>query len=335
MRYIDLTPAQAETAQETADNFMPIHTDSLRMDTSPPFALYFRPGADKPYVLYCERKTQFTREARRRLLQNRIDQLYISEKDRRFYSRYVADNLAEILKDPKLTVREKSVILYDSAQAVVEDVLKKPGERTHIERGKMIVQRTVEFMRSEEFMLEHLLRTISCDYYLYTHSVNVVAYSIALAMRAGFVDPATLREIANGALLHDVGETLVDRAAVNKTGALSAEEWDQVRRHPEEGHAILQKGGGLGEIALDIVLHHHEKLNGTGYPHGLKGDEISNFVRIVVIADIFDALTTERHHQKARSSFEALKLMGETMREELDTELFRHFVSMMGLKARK
>ena len=66
MRYIDLTPAQAETAQETADNFMPIHTDSLRMDTSPPFALYFRPGADKPYVLYCERKTQFTREARRR-----------------------------------------------------------------------------------------------------------------------------------------------------------------------------------------------------------------------------------------------------------------------------
>lgn len=330
-----MAPAQVEKTRETADkdSFVPIHIDSLRMETSPPFALYFRPGAEQAFVLYCERKTEFTREAKRRLLQNRIDQLYIAAKDRGFYSRYVADNLADILKDHKLTVREKSAILYDSAQAVVEDVLKKPGERNHIERGKTIVQRTVEFMRSEEFLLEHLLRTISCDYYLYTHSVNVVAYSIALCMRAGHLDPATLREVANGALLHDVGETLVNREAVSKSGALSTEEWNQVRMHPEEGHAILKKGGGLGEIALDIVLHHHEKLDGSGYPHGLKGDEISLFVRIVTIADIFDALTTERHHQKARSSFEALKLMGETMRSELDTDLFRHFVSMMAAKA--
>ena len=329
-----MTPAHAEPepkpAQSSEASYVPIHMDSLRMDTSPPFALYFRSGLDQPFVLYCERKTEFTSEARTRLHQNRIEQLFISSRDRGHYSRYVAANLAGILDDPKLTVREKSAILYDSAQAVVEDVLKKPSERAHIERGKAIVQRTVEFMRSEDFLLEHLLRTISCDYYLYTHSVNVVAYSIALAMRAGYVDPATLREVANGALLHDVGETQLDRKIVNKRGALSREEWLQVKRHPEAGCAVLEKSGGVGEISLDIVLHHHEKLNGKGYPHGLSGSEISVFVRIVSIADIFDALTTERHHQKARSTFEALKLMGDSMREELDTELFRHFVSMMG-----
>lgn len=326
-----MTPPQAETApkEEEAQQFMAIHMDSLRMDTSPPFALYFQSGVDQPYVLYCERKTEFTRDARRRLRQNRVTQLFITGKDRAFYSRYVADNLSDILNDAKLTVREKSTILYDSAQAVVEDVLKKPSERAHIERGKSIVQRTVDFMRSEEFLLEHLLRTISCDYYLYAHSVNVVAYSIALCMRAGYVDPATLREVANGALLHDVGETLLNRKTLKKTGALTTAEWEEVKKHPEKGCEVLKKTGGLGEIALDIVLHHHEKLNGTGYPHGLKGDELSIFVRIVSIADIFDALTTERHHQKARSSFDALKLMGETMREELDTDLFRHFVSMM------
>ncbi len=327
-----MTPVQAEQAPEkdAQQAFMSIHMDSLRLDTSPPFALYFRSGPDQPYVLYCERKTEFTRDAKKRLQQNRITQLYIAERDRSFYSRYVADNLNHILDDPKLTVREKSAILYDSAQAVVEDVLKKPTARAHIERGKAIVQRTVDFMRSEEFLLEHLLRTISCDYYIYTHSVNVVAYSIALCMRAGFLDPATLREVANGALLHDVGETVLDRATATKSGALTSEEWHEVQRHPEEGCVILQKSGVLGEIALDIVLHHHEKLDGTGYPHGLSGEEISIFVRIVTIADIFDALTTERHHQKARSTFEALKLMGETMRDTLDNELFRHFVSMMG-----
>jgi len=324
-------PAEAEKAGDMAERFYPIHIDSLRTDTSPPFALYIQPGAGQPPVLYCERKTEFTQDARRRLRQNRVTQLYIIAKDRSFYSRYVADNLEAILSDPKLTVREKSAVLYDSAQAVVEDVLKKPAERHHIERGKLIVKRTVAFMRSEDFLLEHLLRTISCDYYLYTHSVNVVAYAVALAMRTGHLDPATLRELANGALLHDVGETLIDREAVNKAGALSPAEWAEVRRHPVAGHGLLMKVGGLGEIALDIVLHHHEKLDGSGYPHGLKGDDISEFVRIVTIADIFDALTTERHHQKARSTFEALKLMGESMGEELDRNLLRHFVAMMGL----
>ena len=331
-----MTPAQAEKAakKDGPEEFMAIHTDSLLVDSSPPFALYFRSGEEQPFVLYCERKTEFTGEAKRRLRQNRIDRLYVTAKEKIHYSRYVADNLPSILNDPKLGVKEKSAILYDSAQAVVESVLSKPTERAQIERGKVIVEQTVEFMRSEEFMLQHLLRTISCDFYLYTHSVNVVAYSVALAMRAGYADPATLRELANGALLHDVGETMLNRSKAGSAEALSKEDWDEVKRHPEEGRAVLHKTGGLGEIALDIVLHHHEKLDGTGYPHGLSGDEISVFVRIVAIADIFDALTTDRHHQKAQGTFDALKLMGETMRTELDTELFRHFVGMMGADLR-
>jgi HD-GYP domain-containing protein (c-di-GMP phosphodiesterase class II) len=326
-----ITKAEPAPPGRESGDYIPVHTDSIRLESIPPFSLYFRPSVDQPFVLYCERKTKFTREAKRRLLQNRINQLYISEKDRGAYSRYVAEHLSDVLKDPRLTVREKSNILYDSAQAVVEDVLKEPTQRSNIERGKAVVQRTVEFMRSQDFMLEHLLRTISCDYYLYTHSINVTAYSIALAMRSGYIDPATLREVANGALLHDVGESVLSGKLKRKQGALTAEEWDEMKRHPEEGLKLLQKTGCLGEIAQDIVLSHHEKLNGTGYPNKLQGEDISPFVRIVTIADIFDALTTERHHQKRMSSFEALKLMGDTMREEIDMQLFRNFVAMMGL----
>lgn len=324
------TKAEKAVAESVSSTFLPVHTDSIRLDSIPPFSLYFQPSADQPYVLYCERKTKFTREARRRLQQNRINQLYITEKDRAAYSRYLAEHLVDVLDDSKLTVREKSAILYDSAQAVVEDVLKEPTQRSNIERGKAVVQRTVDFMRSKEFMLEHLLRTISCDYYLYTHSINVTAYSIALAMRSGYIDPATLREVANGALLHDVGETSLPPNLKSKKGPLSPDEWKLMRAHPAEGVKLLQKTGCLGEIAQDIVLCHHEKLNGTGYPNKLKGEDISPFVRIVTIADIFDALTTERHHQKKMSSFEALKLMGETMRDEIDNHLFRNFVTMMG-----
>ncbi|MBX3175843.1 MAG: HD domain-containing protein [Candidatus Hydrogenedentes bacterium] len=326
-----MSDTERAPARPESKGYLPVLIESIRLDTEPPFALYIRPTASQACVLYCERQTPFTRDARRRLLQNRISELYISEADRAAYSRYIAEHLADVLRDPRLTARDKSHILYDSAQAVVEDVLREPARRANIERGKAIVKRTVAFMRSPDFMLEHLLRTISCDYYLYTHSINVTAYSIALAMRCGFVDPATLREIANGALLHDVGESVLDSAIKNKPGPLSDGEWAEMRRHPEEGLKLLEKTGCLGEIAQDIVLSHHEKLDGSGYPNQRSGEDISPFVRIVTIADIFDALTTDRHHQKRMRSFEALKLMGETMRDQIDMPYFRNFVGMMGL----
>ena len=95
---------------------------------------------------------------------------------------------------------------------------------------------------------------------------------------------------------------------------------------------MLESTGLFGEIALDIVLHHHERLNGSGYPHRLKDPQISPFVRIVAIADVFDALTTDRSHQKGRSSFEALSLMHRTMQPQLDMTVLRTFTEMLGLR---
>jgi HD-GYP domain-containing protein (c-di-GMP phosphodiesterase class II) len=93
---------------------------------------------------------------------------------------------------------------------------------------------------------------------------------------------------------------------------------------------MLHETRSLGEIALDIVLHHHEKLRGRGYPDGLDGRLISPFVRMVTIADIFDALTTERSFQRARSTFEALSIMRVEIGHDIDANLFRAFVAMMG-----
>lgn len=312
--------------------YMPIRIDSIRLDTTPDFALYFRPSPEQPFVLYCERNLPFTRAARKRLESSRVACLYIKQEERREYNRYLADHLEDILRDAKLNVKEKSAILYDSAQAVVEDILAHPPTRETIDRGKEIVQHTVNFMTAEDFMIEHLLRAISCDYYLYTHSVNVVAYSVALAMRTGQRNSAMLREIANGALLHDVGKRSLNPALLNKSSALSIDEWERMKTHPVEGHRMLRESGGIGEIALDIVLHHHEKLDGTGYPEGLKNDAVSPFVRIVAIADIFDALTTERYHQKPQNTFNALQIMRNEMRNELDKDLLRAFVDVMAAR---
>lgn len=310
--------------------FLPINADSVRVDSTPAFDLYFRPGPEQPFVLYCERNTKFSADAKKRLVTSHTDQLFVRKAQSADYHRYLAENLESILHDKSLSAKEKSGILYESAQAVVEEVLAKPGARETVQRGKEVAGHTVAFMTGQDFKLEHLLRAMSRDKFLYTHSVNVAAYSVALAMRAGHRDRATLREIANGALFHDIGKAKVDPAVLNKPTGLTTAEWALIQQVPMMGHEMLAAAGCMGEVALDIVLHHQEKLSGRGYPERLKAEDISPFVRIVTIADIFDALTSDRFHQAERSAFEALQLMQREMKADLDPELFKTFVQMMG-----
>ena len=309
-----------------------VSTASLRIDTEPRFDIYFRPGAAQPLVLYSEHGHRITEETLQRLRDNRIEELYVREEDLGDYRRYLAANMQQILADMTVPPREKAEVLYSSAQAVLEDVFSEEPTAGSVSLGKDVVRNTVQYMTSDEFLLEHLLRAISTDYYLYTHSMNVVTYSVALAMRAGFNDASTLREIANGALMHDIGMSRIDASWRNAPVALTPDQWERVKQHPVEGYDMLARLGCLGEIALDIVLHHHEKLNGRGYPDGLANREVSPFVRIVTLANVFDALTTDRPHQPARKTFAAISVVQNEMRNEVDADLLRLFIEMMGLR---
>ena len=308
--------------------FFPVHLDAIRIESRPDFALYFRSAPNEPLVLYCDEGVVFTADARIRLQENQVKQLYIRQNQRSAYTRYVADHLDALLKDPRVSTSRKASVLYDSAQQSIETVMEEPEEPEHIALSKEVMRHTVELMRSKSFLLEQLLRTISSDYYVYTHSVNVVAYSIMLARFSGFQDAPTLREVANGALLHDVGKSLIGET-IAKEDHLSEAEWELVREYPRNGHALLSASQLLGEIALDIVLHHQERFDGSGYPDGLAGAEVSRFARMVAVADVFDALTTDRPHQQGKSTFEALRLMHQEMDQRLDPDLLAAFTKMM------
>jgi HD-GYP domain-containing protein (c-di-GMP phosphodiesterase class II) len=153
---------------------------------------------------------------------------------------------------------------------------------------------------------------------------------VALAQRVGFEDAATLREIAIGAMLHDVGKSRIASDILTQNTPLTDQQWEIMKLHPTYGYEMVRAVENVGEIALDIVLHHHEKLRGGGYPDKLSGRLISPFVRLVSICDAFDALTTERPHQEAMPSFKALSFMRTQIAEDFDADYFRAFVTMMG-----
>ena len=323
--------------------FIPVSLSSLRVDSVTSFDIYLarsqvqlgkkRPERSQPFVLYAERNLTFTEKARRRLVENNVATLYIRDAQHVQYKRYVEENLPAVLADPSVKLEEKSKMLYSAASGVAESVMNDPESLENLQRSREIVKHTVDYMLQGREVFTFLLRRLSSVYEVYTHCVNVVTYGVALAQRASENDPATLREVAMGALLHDIGKSKIDPEILNCRGSLTNEQWETMKRHPVDGYEMLSDTGAVGEIALDIVRHHHERLGGGGYPDNLKGNFISRFVRVISIVDVFDALTTDRLYQKARSSFAALNLMRLQVANDLDPDLFRTFVGMMGAPA--
>ena len=136
------------------------------------------------------------------------------------------------------------------------------------------------------------------------HAIRVTELALRIAAALGVGD-RRIRAIQAGGPLHDIGKLEVDRAILEKPGALEPEELDEIRAHPELGARMLQ-GVRSMRAALDCVLHHHERWDGTGYPYGLGGHEIPLEARILAVADAYDAMTSDRPYRKARSHDEAL-----------------------------
>jgi HD-GYP domain-containing protein (c-di-GMP phosphodiesterase class II) len=153
-------------------------------------------------------------------------------------------------------------------------------------------------------------------------------FSIALArIFFGANSSHDMQRLGVGFFLHDLGKCKLPLEILNKPGALTPEERQVVNRHPEDGSTLLRESGYATEEAEIIILQHHERDNGTGYPNGLKGSEIHPYARICRLADVYDALTSERPYHKKRTTFEALKMIKEEM-VDLDQDLINCFIKL-------
>jgi putative nucleotidyltransferase with HDIG domain len=175
-----------------------------------------------------------------------------------------------------------------------------------------------------------LARLKTADDYTYMHSVAVCAMMIALARQLG-LDEAQVRAAGEAGLLHDMGKALVPLEVLNKPGKLSDDEFAIVRQHPKLGYELLRKASGVGDIALDVCLHHHEKMNGTGYPMGLDADRISLFAKMAAICDVYDAITSNRPYKEGWDPAESMRKMGQWAEGHFDPIVFQAFAKSLGI----
>ncbi len=244
-------------------------------------------------------------------------------------SSIIPDELLAIIHTKHLSPEKKAALVQEHSITMMKNLLEHPTTE-NIKDVKKGTSELVDLILRDDATTFYLINITDHDYYTYTHSVNVGFLAVALAKAVfGQSDSHDLHALGAGFFLHDLGKVNIDLGIINKPGRLTDDEMNEMKRHPSLGFFLLQEAKQMTKELKLIVLQHHEKMNGGGYPGGIKGDDIHIYGRICAIADIFDALTSKRPYKKEMPSFAALKIMKDEMiPNHLQKDLFEKFVKL-------
>lgn len=204
------------------------------------------------------------------------------------------------------------------------------GKAVDAESAMPLVEEIASSVMRNPGALIGLARLKTADDYTYMHSVAVCALMIALARKLALDDDKT-REAGLAGLLHDIGKMMVPSEILNKPGKLTDAEFVSVKEHPAAGYKMLLEAKGVGRIALDVCLHHHEKMDGSGYPSRLAGEQISLYAKMGAVCDVYDAITSNRPYKQGWCPAESLGKMAEWSNGHFDPAIFRAFIKSIGI----
>lgn len=214
----------------------------------------------------------------------RLDDVKVEDEELTELKQYAIKSLSKVVKNVSL-----------NGEKEVRDSVEK-------------VQSLVEYILENKDVDKSLNDIKTYDNYTYIHCLDTSIMATFLAASLN-IEKDKIKELATGAVLHDVGKTKISNRIINKTGRLTQEEFNEIRKHPIYGKDILEKKFYMSDIVLNTVLQHHERVDGRGYPYGLMGNNISKYGRIVAICDVYDAVSSDRCYRKRFSPNEAYELV--------------------------
>ena len=225
----------------------------------------------------------------------------------------------------------QAIAVCEASRDAVMDMFSEArmGTAVRTEMVSKLVQEITSSVSRNPDALISVARLKTADNYTYMHSVAVSVLMVALARRLGH-DEARVQQAGVVGLLHDLGKARIDPEVLNKPGPLTAQEFEHMKSHSIEGHAMLA-ASVTDEEVLDACLHHHERMDGTGYPHGLHAPHISLLARMASICDIYDAVTSNRPYKQGWSPQLAMQRMAEWCGSHLDRQLFEVFIKTIGI----
>lgn len=226
-------------------------------------------------------------------------------------------------------VQAKRILLQsrDAVTSLFNDV--RLGKAIDVNGAMPLVEEVTSSVMRNPGALVSIVRLKNRDDYTYMHSVAVCALMVALARQLG-LDETQSRDAAMGGLMHDLGKALMPLEVLNKPGSLTEGEYGIMKRHPEAGWKLLKEGGGATAATLDIALHHHEKVDGSGYPHRLKSTDITLMSRMGAVCDVYDAITSNRPYKAGWDPGTSIRRMN-SWAGHFDPVILKAFIRSIGI----
>ncbi|QDD65070.1 HD-GYP domain-containing protein [Herbaspirillum seropedicae] len=227
--------------------------------------------------------------------------------------------------------RERAARIISSSEKTVLTMFSQArmGKTIDVKEASDLVREiNASVSRNADAMIS-LVRLKTADNYTYMHSVAVCAMMISLADQLG-LSAQERQQAGMAGLLHDIGKMTVPPSILNKPSKLTEEEFVSVQSHPLAGHRLLQELPGIGDAPLDVSLHHHEKMDGTGYPYKLSGRNISMTARMGAICDVYDAITSDRPYKSGWDPSRSIQHMAQS-KGHFDFDVLQAFVKAVGI----
>lgn len=322
------------------DQYLPLKTDKFVKGEIVPFDVFVKRYND--FVIIIEAGTLLNESLYNKLLQQ--ERIYIVNHDvkklKSYFSHSTVISLDEEKPDPlsaALRIKEKSsaiseiekrlFFVYSTVSELMGSIYESGNEQLPLDALSGCVNEIVNVLSVKTHVLPIILKMLPDTYSTHNHSTNVAYFATILGIMLK-MDNEELIDLSFSALLHDIGKLRIDESILEKASSLDDDEFESVKHHSQMGCEILEQNGIENQTILKGIRHHHERLDGSGYPDGLRGKLIPQNARIIGVCDVFDALTTNRTFRENYSSFEALLLMKREMHMQLDEKLVDMFIQL-------
>jgi len=226
----------------------------------------------------------------------------------------------------------RAAVLFREATSIIKNMMEdaRLGKQVDVQCLDPLAERMVQSTFRNPHALSGITRIKTKDEYTFMHCVSVAGLMTTFAVEMG-LDEELVHQVAIGGMVHDIGKTLVPDAVLNKPGKLENEEFVVMKRHVDHSGELLKEHLGLSQAAVDVAMMHHERMDGTGYPLGLKGDQISLIGQMSAIVDVYDALTSVRVYKDAWQPSVTLKKLLEWSPHHFNGELVQRFIKCLGI----
>ena len=317
-------------ASDCTGGFVPVWISTLRLMGGLENDLYILNEGSAEPVLFRKREYAVDdEELLAPLIARGVKRLYVKTADYSAYQQKLDENLDEIIAREDIEVAERCSILQAAVSGRVEHAFRLIHSDSAVKQSHKIGKQIADLLPGSETLPGDLFSMVRHDTYTFTHLTNVASYCVLLAEYLGITDQEELKQIAVGGLLHDLGKRLIPKTILNKPSKLSEDEFRIIQAHAKVGYEELHDRTDLCHGQLMMIYQHHEKMNGTGYPVRIMGEEIHPWARLCAVVDVFDAMTCTRPYRKRMPLAEVIEHLQNVAGAHLDKEMVACWTSAM------